>query len=178
VPTPLHRGWLSPNRERNSASPTPPPVDKTRAFSPETDNYAPLEPNHGSRGTPLAGVPLSPSADILSRPPENRPVRSLRGRERAISTARQRSRAAASSPERSAGANRRANEIDRPSDPLAGSQRKPGRTRDDHREDRPDDAVRCGRRRSAALHLTFVGTTQESRYSAVYGNTAVTGWSK
>jgi len=36
--------------------------------------------------------------------------------------------------------------------------------RDDHREDRPDDAVRCGRRRSAVLYLTFVRTTQENRY--------------
>ena len=41
--------------------------------------------------------------------------------------------------------------------------RKADRTRDDHREDRPDGcgAVRCGWRRSAVLHLTFVRTTQE-----------------
>jgi hypothetical protein len=175
VPTPPYRGWLSPNRDRNSASPTTTRVDKTRVFSPRSDTSGPLEPNHGSRGTPLVGVPLSLSADILSRPPETGPVRSLRGRQREASTARQRSRAAASSPERSAGANRRSHEVDQPEAAPCGPTRKGDRTRDDHREDRPDDAVRCGRRRSAVLYLTFVRTTQENRYAAIPGDTVTEG---
>ena len=175
MPTPLHRGWLSPNRERNSASPTTTEVDKTRVFSPRTDTLGPLEPNHGSRGTPPAGVPLSLPADILSRPPETGPVRSLRGRQREISTARQRSRAAASSPDRSPSAPRRSHGIDQPAAAPCGPTRKGDRTRDDHREDRPDDGGAVRLRRSAVLYLTFVRTTQEPLYSAIPGDTATEG---
>jgi len=167
VPDPPDRVRLSPNRERNSARPTPSPVDKTRPFSRKTDTLlkelVPLEPEHGSRGTPFTGVPLSLLSDILSRPPETGPVRSLRGRQREISTARQRSRAAASSPDRSAGAHRRPHGIDQPEAAPCGPTRKADRTRDDLREDRPDDGGAVRLRRSAVLHLTFVRTTQERR---------------
>jgi len=143
VPDPPERDWLSPIGSRNSASPTPSPVDKSRPFSRKADTpskeLVPLEPHHGSRGTPLWGVPLSPLVDILRRPPETGPVRSLRGRQREVSTARQRSRAAASSPDRSAGANRRPHGTDQPEAAPCGPTRKADRMRDDHREDRPDD---------------------------------------
>ena len=139
MPAPLHRDWLTLTGTQKSASPTPSPVDKSRPFSPQTDTSGPLEPKHGSRGTPLWGVPLSLSTDIRRRPPETGPVRSLRGRQREVSTARQRSRAAASSPDRSAGANRRPHGTDQPEAAPCGPTRKADRTRDDHREDRPDD---------------------------------------
>ena len=163
MPIPLQRDWLTPIGPRKSASPTTTTVDKTRVFSPRTDTLGPLEPNNGSRGTPLWGVPLSLLADTIRRPPETGPVRSLRGRQREISTARQRSRAAASSPDRSPSAPRRSHRLDQPSEGLAPSQRKPGRTRDDLREDRPDAAVavRGCLRRSAVLHLSTVRTTQQ-----------------
>jgi hypothetical protein len=62
--------------------------------------------------------------------------------------------------------------------PPAGRAGTPARTRDDHREDRPDDrgAVRGGRRRPAALHLTFVRTTQERLTLSNSGSTAVARW--
>ena len=171
MPTPLHRGWLSPIGARNSASPTTTTADKTSRFSPQSDTLGPLEPHHGSRGTPPAGVPLSLSADTRRRPPETGPVRSVRGRQREASTARQRSRAAASSPERSAGANRRSHEVDQPEAAPCGPTRKGDRTRDDLREDRPDAGGAVpSLRRSAALYLTFVRTTQETRYTAVSGD--------
>ena len=139
MPAPSQRDRLTLIGSQESASPTPSPVDKSRPFSPQSDTLDPLEPNYGSRGTPLVGVPLSLSADTRRRPPETGPVRSLRGRQRETSTARQRSRAAASSPERTAGANRGPHEVDQPEATPCGSTRKGDRTRDDHREDRPDD---------------------------------------
>ena len=77
--------------------------------------------------------------------------------------------------DRGPGANRPAHRPDQPEATPCGSTRKGDRTRDDLREDRPDDAVRCGRRRSAALHLTFVGTTQEPLSPASTGSTATEG---
>ena len=169
MPDPPERDWLSPNRPRNSASPTPSPVDKSRPFYQRRD-VSPLTSN---------GQSCWQSVDILRRPPETGPVRSLRGRQREVSTARQRSRAAASSPDRSAGANRRPHGTDQPEAAPCGPTRKGDRTRDDHREDRPDDggAVRCWRR-SAALHLTFVRTTQERPTLRRTGRTAPAGCSQ
>ena len=82
---------------------------------------------------------------------------------------------AARARDRAAGANGGAHRPDQPEATPCGSTRKGDRTRDDLREDRPDDAVRCGRRRSAALHLTFVGTTQEPLSPASTGSTATEG---
>ena len=129
MPDPPERDWLSPIEARNSASPTPSPVDKSRPFYQRRD-VSPLTSNGQSCWQPV---------DILRRPPETGPVRSLRGRQREVSTARQRSRAAASSPDRSAGANRRPHGTDQPEAAPCGPTRKGDRTRDDHREDRPDD---------------------------------------
>lgn len=129
MPDPPDRDWLSPIEARNSASPTPSPVDKSRPFYQRRD-VSPLTSN---------GQSCWQSVDILRRPPETGPVRSLRGRQREVSTARQRSRAAASSPDRSAGANRRPHGTDQPEAAPCGPTRKGDRTRDDHREDRPDD---------------------------------------
>ena len=149
MPTPLHRGWLSPNWERNSASPTTTTGDKTRGsescFSPGSDTSPLVTVNSTSSRTPSSTGFLTGIADRRT----TRPVLDLRGRQREISTARQRSRAAASSPDRPAGANRRPHGIDRPAATPCGSTRKGDRTRDDHREDRPDGGGRRWLRRSA-----------------------------
>jgi hypothetical protein len=157
VPDPPERDWLSPIEARNSASPTPSPVDKSRPFYQRRD-VSPLTSN---------GQSCWQSVDILRRPPETGPVRSLRGRQREVSTARQRSRAAASSPDRSAGANRRPHGTDQPE---AGACPRPGRATargTTTGRTAPTTAVRCGRRRSAALHLSTVRTTQQRRKRAL-----------
>ena len=171
MPDPLGRDWLTPIGPRKSASSTTTTGDKTRGresrFSPGADTSPLVTVNSTSSRTPPSTGSLTGSADRRT----TRPVRSVRGRQREASTARQRSRAAASSPERSAGANRRSHEVDQPEAAPCGPTRKGDRTRDDHREDRPDDGGAVpSRRRSAALHLTFVRTTQEPLYTVVSGD--------
>jgi hypothetical protein len=109
-----------------------------------------------------------------------RPVRALRGPERERRAARQRSDLS----ERAARTAGRALRGPRTGStgrkrPLAGRPGTPARTRDDHREDRPDacGAVRGGRRRPAVLYLTFVRTTQERLTLSNSGSTAVARWS-
>jgi hypothetical protein len=109
-----------------------------------------------------------------------RPVRALRGPERERRAARQRSDLS----ERAARTAGRALRGPRTGStgrkrPLVGRPGTPARTRDDHREDRPDacGAVRGGRRRPAVLYLTFVRTTQERLTLSNSGSTAVARWS-
>lgn len=108
-----------------------------------------------------------------------RPVRALRGPERESRLARQRSDLS----ERAARTAGRALRGPRTGStgrkrPPVGRPGTPARTRDDHREDRPDacGAVRGGRRRPAVLYLTFVRTTQERLTLSNSGSTAVARW--
>ena len=165
MPTPPYRGWLTLICSQESASPTTTTVDKTRRLSSRFCRHP--DASHYYTRVETATRTLSYLADRRETGPIG-PSEVGSGRGGVLDRA-ERDR------DRGPGANRPAHRPDQPEATPCGSTRKGDRTRDDLREDRPDDAVRCGRRRSAALHLTFVGTTQEPLSPASTGSTATEG---
>ena len=181
MPVPPYRDWVSQIGALVSPSPTPSQLDKSTGTPPAVDTASltvlPLDPKTGSRGTPFTGVPLSHKSDT-GRPPVGPASKPPQARQREIATARRRA-TFRSEPPGPAAERPEAAARDRP----AGSGGLPP-TRKVERHRRPEggESWRCCRggcggrlRRSAALHLTFVRTTQENRYTAVSGGNTQSG---
>ena len=160
-----------------SSSPIPTQNLKSCCSQPRFSQFADVSPSSTIALLVLCS-PIYNPADTFRRPP-NSPARPVDPRSAAGDLDRPAAQRplGASSPDRSSSVPRRSHEIDQPEARACPSTRKADRRREATRPT-DHDGVRCGRRRSVVLHLTFVRTTQESLLTASTGSTLLARWSQ